>query len=53
MKTIVNIPYEPAPKDPRWMIKKKAGKRLTADETLEYYQYLFEKDFQDLSKKII
>lgn len=32
MKTEVLIPFEAAPKDPVWLTKKHAGKKLTSDE---------------------
>ena len=39
MKTEVRIPTEPAPKDPEWMYKRKAGEKLNAFEVEEYYHY--------------
>ena len=53
MKTLVNIPYERAPEDPKWMYKRMAGKKLTAEETNEYYEYEFDKNYKLLSKKTI
>jgi hypothetical protein len=35
MKTIVNIPYEPAPVDPNWMYKVRIGKKLNPSEMEE------------------
>ena len=32
MKTEVLIPFEPAPKDPKWLLKKHAGKKLSHEE---------------------
>lgn len=36
MKTVVLIPTEPAPKDPSWMIKRHAGRKLDPMELAEY-----------------
>lgn len=32
MCTEVKIPYEPAPADPEWMIRRHAGLKLNAEE---------------------
>jgi len=39
MKTIVLIPFEPAPEDPIWLRKKHAGKKLDPLEAEEYYKW--------------
>jgi hypothetical protein len=51
MRTIVLIPFEPAPQDPVWMKKKHAGRKLTAEEFQMFAQYQFEKELQGLKKK--
>lgn len=44
MYTIVRIPTEPAIEDPKWLLKKHAGKKLDSLEAEEYYKYLFDID---------
>lgn len=39
MFTEVLIPIQPAPKDPKWMIKKHAGKKLDPLEIEEYLKF--------------
>lgn len=48
MKTIVKIPFERAPEDPSWIIKRKSGKVLTSDESQEYYKFEFEKELKEM-----
>ena len=48
MRTIVNIPTEPAPADPIWLVKKHAGKKLNSEELLEYNSFIFNKELKDL-----
>jgi hypothetical protein len=38
LRTIVLIPFEKAPKDPSWLTKKHARKRLNIWETEEYFK---------------
>jgi len=42
MKTYLLIPYEPAPEDPKWLTKKKAGKKLNPLEIELYSNYKWE-----------
>jgi hypothetical protein len=49
MKTLVLIPFEPAPKEPDWLIKKHAGKKLDALEMEEYYFFKNEIDHRYLT----
>jgi hypothetical protein len=44
MKTELLIPYEMPPKDPSWLIKKHANKKLDPLESEEYYKFLFDKN---------
>ena len=44
MFTNVKIPIEPAPKDPKWIIKKHAGKKLDPIELEEYFHYKHDQD---------
>ena len=44
MKTIVLIPFEPAPEDPPWLLKKHANKKLNPIEAEEYYKYMQDKE---------
>jgi hypothetical protein len=37
MATEVLIPVTPAPPDPEWLMKKKAGRKLEADEQVLYH----------------
>lgn len=47
------IPFEPAPQDPDWMIKVKAGKRLTPAETELYLEYSYNKELEELKAKAL
>jgi hypothetical protein len=44
MKTELLIPTEVAPKDPRWLMKKHANKKLDPLEAEEYYKFLYDKN---------
>lgn len=41
MKTFLKIPFERAPEDPSWLVKKKAGRKLNPLEAEEYYKFKF------------
>lgn len=51
MKTVVGIPFEPAPQDPEWLVKKHMNKRLNALEAEEYFKYLHERNIQRTLKE--
>ncbi len=44
MKTYVKIPFEPAPRDPSWLLKKYSGKKMNPLESEEYFKHIFEED---------
>jgi hypothetical protein len=46
MKTIWRIPYQRAPVDPSWLLKKKAGRKLDPIEVEEYFRYKFEQSYK-------
>ena len=48
MKTIVKIPFEKAPADPEWLIKKHAGHKLNALEMEQYRRYAFDEEHRHL-----
>jgi len=41
MKTIVLIPTERAPEDPSWLLKRHANRKLSSEESLQYYEHLY------------
>ena len=50
MCTEIRIPYEWAPKDPTWMIKKRIGERLNAQEVESSLNYAWDKKLEKLKK---
>lgn len=42
MKTEVKIPWEPAPKDPEWMIRRQAGLKLNAEELEQFCSWQYD-----------
>jgi hypothetical protein len=42
------IPFEPAPADPSWIIKKHARKKFNPLEAEEYYKHEFEEEHRRL-----
>lgn len=52
MCTEVKIPYEPAPADPEWMIRRYAGLKLNAEELDQYFRWEHDKKLFRLQKTI-
>ena len=48
MKTLVLIPTEPAPEDPSWMMKRHAGRKLSAEESQQYYEHIYNQSLERL-----
>eukprot|EP00347_Sterkiella_histriomuscorum_P004491 403360262 len=46
MRTLVLIPYEPAPQDPDWLVKKHANKKLDPLETEQYYKFIQDQELK-------
>lgn len=44
MKSYVKIPFEPAPRDPSWLLKKYSKRKMNPLESEEYFKHLFEED---------
>jgi hypothetical protein len=39
MKTVLLIPFEPAPADPTWLVKAQAGKKLDPLEVEQFFRF--------------
>lgn len=50
MSTEVLIPVTPAPADPEWLYKKKAGERLNAEEIRSYHIWKHDENHKKLEK---
>ena len=48
MRTEVKIPFEPAPADPEWMIRKYAGLKLNAEELEQFYSWHHDQQYKRL-----
>lgn len=48
MKTELLIPFEPAKKDPTFMIKMRTGKKMNALERDMYFHWLHNKKLEEL-----
>jgi hypothetical protein len=48
MKTVLRIPFEPAPVDPSWLLKGHSGRKMDALEVEHFMAYQFERDHQNL-----
>lgn len=51
MKTFMRIPYQRAPEDPSWLLKKKAGRKLDPIEVEEYYRYQFDQSHKAMLRE--
>jgi hypothetical protein len=52
MRTEVKIPFEPAPADPEWMIRRYAGLKLNVEELDQYLRWEHDERLKKLKKTI-